>query len=105
MSCINKHFLGIVNLYGRYIPNCADKSLPLTQILKSHKKTNPPITFSSDTLSSFELIKKDFASVPSLAHPVSGVSLSLIVVASDSAVGVIFQLTINGLIQPLTFFS
>lgn len=58
--------------------------LPLTQFLKSQKKTNSPIILSSDDQSSFELIFKD---------------------ALDFEVGTVLQHIVNDLIQPLTFFS
>lgn len=99
--CQLQHFSGI---YRRFIPNCLDKLLPLT-FLKSQKKTISPITPLSDALPSFGLIKKEIAFVLSLAHPVPDVPLTLTIDASDSAVGMILQLTVNGLIQPLAFLS
>ena len=36
-----RHFLGMVNFYRRFIPNCANKLLPLTILLKAQKKKMP----------------------------------------------------------------
>lgn len=52
-------------------------------------------------LSSFELLKKEASTVPSLAHPVPDSPLFLTVDASDSA---FLQHTVNNLTQAMAFF-
>lgn len=80
------------------------KLLPLTW-LKSQKKVNMPITFSSNVLSSSELIKKEVISVPFLVHPVPDAQMSLAVDASRSTVGAVLQHSDNNSTQTLAHFS
>ena len=79
-----RKFLGMANFYRRFIPNCADKLLPLTVLLKAQKKKNAQ---TEDALSSFELVKKELSSISSLAHSVPDAPLSLTMDPSDSAIG------------------
>ena len=72
-----RQFLGMVNFYRRFIPNCADKLLPLTVLLKAQKKKNAQIVLTEDALFSFELVKKELSSISSLAHSVPDAPLSL----------------------------
>lgn len=96
---------GIVNFYRKFIPNCAGKLLLLTRLLKSQRKTNAPITLSSDVPSSFEFIKKEVAFIPLLAHPLPDTQFSLAVDASDSTVGAVLQQSFYNSTQPLALFS
>lgn len=100
-----RHFLGMVNFYRRFIPNCAGKLLPLTQILRDKKKKDCPITLSDEALSSFHGIKRELSSVPFLTHQVQDANLSVSCDASASAVGGVLQQTVDGQTQPLAFFS
>ena len=83
-------FLDMVNFYRRFVPNCVDKLLALTVLLKAQKKTNSQIVLTEDTLS-FELVKKELSFISFLAHPVPDAPLSLTVDASDSAIGSVLQ--------------
>lgn len=82
-------FIGIVNFYRHFIPKCAEKMLPSTQLLKSQRKIDCPVTPSSEALNLFDQIKKEIFFVPLLAHPVLNAPLSLTVDALDSAVGAV----------------
>ena len=99
-----RQFLGMVNFYRRFIPYCADKLLPLTALLKAQKKKNAQMILTDEALSSFELVK-ELSSISSLANPVPDAPLSLTVDASDSAIGAVLQQSVNGITQPLAFFS
>ncbi|XP_029644577.1 uncharacterized protein LOC115218783 [Octopus sinensis] len=99
-----RQFLGIVNFYRRFIDRCADK-LPLTQMLKGNSKKDARLTLSAEALSAFELVKKELASVPILAHPAPNAPLTLSVDASESAIGAVLQHTVEGEVKPLAFFS
>ena len=89
-----REFLGLVNFYRRFIPDCAGHMSPLTDLLKSKVK-NRPIQLTPSQLQSFEDVKTALAQATLLQHPVATAPLSLMVDASDFAVGdVLHQSTI-----------
>ncbi|XP_029652043.1 uncharacterized protein K02A2.6-like [Octopus sinensis] len=93
------------NFYRRFIYRCADKLFPLKKMLKGNSKKDARRTLSAEALPAFELVKKELASVPVLAHPAPDAPLTLSVDASDSAVGAVLQHTVDGETKPLAFFS
>ena len=56
-----RQFLGMVNFYKRFIPNCANKLLLLTALLNTQKKKKVQIVLTEYALSSFELVKKELS--------------------------------------------
>nr|VZH99584.1 unnamed protein product [Spirometra erinaceieuropaei] len=97
-----QRFLGLVNFYRRFLPNCADLVLPLTNLLSGPKG---PLELRGHTLTAFERIKTFLADATLLTHPVSEAPLSLMVDASTVAVGAVLQQHINDSTRPLAFFS
>ena len=85
-----QHFLGMINLYQRFLQNVAKVLAPLTNTLKGHGKS---LLWSPELNSTFILAKQLLASVPVLTHPEPGAPVSLAVEASDSHVGAILQQT------------
>ena len=89
-----RRFLGLVNFYRCFLPHCADILAPLTDLLRDCperpcKSTN--FTWSKECETAFSAIKRSLANVTMLAHPSSSSSLSLMVDASDTAVGGVLQ--------------
>nr|VZI04584.1 unnamed protein product [Spirometra erinaceieuropaei] len=97
-----QRFLGMVNFYRRFLPNCADLMLPLTNMLSGPKG---PLELTGEALTAFERIKNPLADATLLTHPAPEAQLSLMVDASTVAVGAVLQQHLAGLTQPLAFFS
>ncbi|BHF80034.1 hypothetical protein SprV_0702315800 [Sparganum proliferum] len=97
-----QRFLGMVNFYRRFLPNCADLMLPLTNLLSG---PNGPLELRGHALTSFERIKTSLADATLLTHPAPEAPLSLMVDASTVAVGAVLQQHINDSTRPLAFFS
>ncbi|BHF62815.1 hypothetical protein SprV_0200580100 [Sparganum proliferum] len=97
-----QRFLGMVNFYRRFLPNCADFMLPLTNLLSGPKG---PLELRGHALSAFERIKTSLADAILLTHPAPEAPLSLMVDASTVAVGAVLQQHINDSTRPLAFFS
>ncbi|BHF80139.1 hypothetical protein SprV_0702326300 [Sparganum proliferum] len=97
-----QRFLGMVNFYRRFLPNCADLMLPLTNLLSGPKG---PLELRGHSLTAFERIKTSLADATLLTHPAPEAPLSLMVDASTVAVGAVLQLHINDSTGPLAFFS
>ncbi|BHF65361.1 hypothetical protein SprV_0200837100 [Sparganum proliferum] len=97
-----QRFLGMVNFYRRFLPNCADLMLPLTNLLSGPKG---PLELRGHALTAFERIKTSLADATLLAHPAPEAPLSLMVDASTVAVGAVLQQHINDSTRPLAFFS
>ncbi|BHF73191.1 hypothetical protein SprV_0401626900 [Sparganum proliferum] len=95
-------FLGMVNFYRRFLPNCADLMLPLTNMLSGPKG---PLELTGEALTAFERIKNSLADATLLTHPAPEAQLSLMVDASTVAVGAVLQQHLAGSTQPLAFFS
>ncbi|KAJ8031654.1 hypothetical protein HOLleu_24913 [Holothuria leucospilota] len=99
-----REFLGLVNFYRRFIPNCADVLQPLTDIL-ADKSKHKKIELSQDQLASFNSIKSALAKAALLAYPQAGAPLCLVTDASNVAVGAVLQQSVNGVMTPISFFS
>nr|VZI47766.1 unnamed protein product [Spirometra erinaceieuropaei] len=97
-----QRFLGMVNFYRRFLPNCADLMLPLTNLLSGPKG---PLELRGHALTAFERIKTSLADATLLTHPAPEAPLSLMVDASTVAVGAVLQQHINDSTRPLAFFS
>nr|VZH91226.1 unnamed protein product [Spirometra erinaceieuropaei] len=76
--------LGMVNFYHRFLPNCANLMLPLTNMLFGPKGPREP---AGDLLAAFERIKAPLADAILLTHPVPEAPLSLMADASTVASG------------------
>ncbi|BHF78145.1 hypothetical protein SprV_0602125600 [Sparganum proliferum] len=97
-----QRFLGMVNFYRRFLPNCADLMLPLTNMLSGPKG---PLELTGEALIAFERIKNSLADATLLTHPAPEAQLSLMVDASTVAVGAVLQQHLAGSTQPFAFFS
>lgn len=99
-----QQFLGFINFYHRFIPNCAKILIPLYKMLRN-LDAKSPLTWSSSTENSFNEAKKVLTDATLLQHPVHEAETNLMVDASDTAVGAVMQQRINGVWKPLAFFS
>nr|VZI44881.1 unnamed protein product [Spirometra erinaceieuropaei] len=97
-----QRFLGMVNFYRRFLPNCADTILPLISLLSGSKHT---FELTSAALTSFEQVKALLADATLLTHFHADAPISLMVDASNVAVGAVLQQSLPDSTVPLAFFS
>ncbi|BHF59685.1 hypothetical protein SprV_0100264600 [Sparganum proliferum] len=91
----------MVDLHRRFLPNCADLMLSLTNIISGLKG---PLELAGDTLTAFEGIKAFLADATLLTHPALEAPLSLMVGASTVAVGAVLRQHLTDSARPLAFF-
>ena len=101
-----RRFLGMVNFYHRFIRNCALLQQPLTKLLSGHSKNSKKhLDWNDNAQSAFLKLKDALANTALLAHPNPNAVLSLVTDASDNAMGAVLHQEVNGLKQPLCFYS
>ena len=101
-----REFVGLVNFYRRFLPNCSSLLHPLTDLLAGAKvPKNRPLVLPDCAVLSFHAAKDALAKATLLSHPVPGATLQLMVDASDVGVGGVLQQFIDSTWQPLAFFS
>lgn len=100
-----RRFLGLINFYRRFIPNCAALLQPLEELLRDPKSPTAPLVWSEDAQRAFKETKAALASATFLLHPIPDALTSVMVDASSMAVGAILQQLVRGVWTPLSFFS
>ena len=107
----------MVNYYHRFIPQCAAKLTPLNNLLtaanEGHTRLSPKSNFDlkweQNAESAFSESKQILASATLLIHPDPTAQINITCDASDVSVGVdvggVLQQYLNGMWQPLSFFS
>ena len=102
-----RQFLGLINFYHRFIPNCAHLLHPLHLFLnnlpKSRSKQTLPWT--EETSTAFQDVEDALASATFLSYPHPNAPINLMVDASNTAVGAVLQQQVNDDWQPISFFS
>jgi hypothetical protein len=83
-----QHFLGMVNFYRRFFPNCAQVLKPLTDFLKGGAKI---LQWTATAQEAFQQSKRLLAEAVPLQHPASNAELSLATDASDTHIRGIMQ--------------
>ncbi|BHF73996.1 hypothetical protein SprV_0401708000 [Sparganum proliferum] len=92
----------MVNFYRRFLPHSADTILPLTSLLSGSKG---PYEMSAEALAAFDKVKAALADATLLTHFSPDTPISLMVDASNVAVGAVLQQHLTGHTQPLPFSS
>ena len=101
-----RQFLGLVTFYRHFIPHCADIVQPLTDLLSGQQTPrNRPLAMPVSAVSAFVAIKDALSAATLLSHPVRDAPLQLMIDASDVAVGAALQQSVDGVWQPIAFFS
>ncbi len=77
-------FLGVVNFYRRFLPNCAQVLHPLTDLLKGGPRT---LQWTATAQESFQKVKRLLAAAVPLQHLSPTAELSLATDASDTHIG------------------
>ena len=89
-----RRYLGMINYYHRFIPNCADKMTPLNQLLtaanEGHTRLSPKSNFdlkwNESANSAFIESKQILADATLLVHPDHTAPLNITCDASDFAI-------------------
>ena len=100
-----REFLGLVNIYHRFVPNCANILQPLNALLTNSKNGTKTIVWNAAAITAFTSIKETLANVKLLFHPKSDALTCIMTDASDVAVGAVLQQYINGEWCPIAYFS
>ena len=100
-----REFIGLLNFYRCFIPNCATIIQPLHSLLKLTKRPSDKPEWTNTTMAAFSKIKNALANSSLLCHPTPDAPTSIMTDASDVAVGAVLQQHINGQWCPLSFFS
>lgn len=101
-----RRFLGMINFYREHIPKAASIQAPLHVYLHNVKKRDKTIIeWNEKSSQAFEDCKNALKNAALLAHPAPEAALAIFSDASDQAAGAVLQQHINGLWQPLGYFS
>ena len=100
-----REFLGLVNFYHRFIDNCATLQAPLIALLTRADQLKSRPQWTEELETDFNKLKQVLAAVSQLTHWHPSAETSLVVDASDVAVGAVLQQKIGGEWKPYGFFS
>lgn len=101
-----REFLGVVNYYHRFIPQAASTLAPLHDLLRGLKKSSvKKLSWSTAAESAFVDVKNRLADSTLLAFPTPNAPTSIYTDASNDAVGAVLQQEVDGILQPIAFFS
>jgi hypothetical protein len=95
-----QRFLGMVNFYRRFLPNCAQVLKPLTNLLKGGPKT---LQWTAAAQEAFQQAKRLLTAAVPLQHPAPNAELSLATDASDTHIGGVMQQKSKDHWKPLGF--
>ena len=100
-----RSFLGLCNVYRRFVPNFARTADPLNAFLKKGCTTELP-PFNEEQSAAFELLKKALLSPPILRLPRAYLSYSVDTDACNHQVGcALLQTYPDGICRPIGFWS
>ncbi|GFQ79038.1 transposon Tf2-6 polyprotein [Trichonephila clavata] len=95
----------MLNFYRRFLPNAAQTQASLHELLKNSKKNDKrPVPWTDLTTEAFEKCK-DIANAATLNFHSPNQLLSIMVDASDSAIGSVLHTTTSNGQQPRAFYS
>ena len=100
-----REFLGLINFYRRFIPNCTTTMQPLHSLLNHTKRPSDSLEWTDTAVTAFSEIKDALANASLLVHPIPGAPTCVMTDASDVAVGAVLQQYIHGQWHPISFFS
>lgn len=101
-----RRFTGMVNFYRSHLPNAASyQSLFNKYIGSSKKRDKTRIEWSEEASNAFEQCKNSLKQAATLSHPRTDTDLALMTDASDFCIGAVLQQQVNGIWEPLGYFS
>lgn len=99
-----RRFLGTVNFYRRFLPHAATQQAVL-QTAMFGLCGSQRVPWTPEYAAAFENCKSSLADATLLAHPDPTAQLGLFTNASQGGVGTTLQQRVDGMWQPLGFFS
>uniref|UniRef100_A0A5S6QAZ0 RNA-directed DNA polymerase n=1 Tax=Trichuris muris TaxID=70415 RepID=A0A5S6QAZ0_TRIMR len=99
-----RQYLGMINFYHRFIPGCAALIKPLHRML-TDQRNQQALHWSDEQTAAFQRAKTALANATLLSHPVPNAEISIMVDASDNAVGAVLQQKVGDAWKPISFFS
>ena len=100
-----REFLGLVNFYHRFVPNCAKLLEPLNKLLSSPEKGSRHLAWDEEATTAFKEIKDALDDATLLVHPKPNAPTCIMADAPDCAVGAVLQQYIDGGWCHITYFS
>ena len=101
-----RSFLGLCNVYRRFVPNFARISAPLNKMLKKDEPAVFPEHFTEEQLKSFLTLKSALTKAPILSLPRKGLPYSIDTDACDYQVGcALMQTHEDGTRHPIGYWS
>lgn len=91
-----------MNFYHQFVPHCAFILQLLNSLITTTKQD---IKWSDAALQAFINIKEALATATLLSHPRDNAPLSIMTDASDVAMGAVLQQEVDGLYQPISYYS
>lgn len=100
-----REFIGLVTFYHRFQPHLAAKLAPLHAMLQLRNRQKQQLIWTDSATTAFTDVKTAFTDAITLHHPRPDAAYSLMVDASDIAVGAVLQQEHDGECMPIAFFS
>ena len=100
-----REFLGLVNFYHHFLPNCATMLQPLNHLLSASVSNTKELCWDDAATTAFTSIKEALATATLLTHPKPEAPTCVMVDASNTAIGAVLQQHIGGEWCPISFFS
>ena len=98
-------FNGMLNFYHRFVPNLAQIMKPLYQVTSGNKPKTTKVGWTGELDAAFQHAKKALANACMLVHPRPDAPIAVTTDASDIALGAVLEQCVDGLWQPIAFFS
>ena len=103
-----RRYLGMLNFYHNFCDKLADITAPLSNLLagpQPKRKANPKIKWSEEAKNAFEKSKQALSTETLLVHRDPNAETAIFSDASSTALGAALQQKVDGVWQPLGFFS
>ena len=100
-----REFLGLINFYHRFVPNCAGILQPLNAVLSHSLANDRVLSWTPLTTDAFKQAKQMLARATMLFHPKPDALTSIMTDASNKAVGAVLQQKLGADWHPISYFS
>ena len=100
-----REFLGLINFYHRFVPNCAGILQPLNAMLSHSLANDRVLSWTQLTTDAFKQAKEMLARATMLFHPKPDTLTSVMTDASNKAVGAVLQQKLGADWHPISYFS
>lgn len=99
-----RRFIGMVNFYRRFIPNCSTILSPLTKLIE---RKNKPVTLEGEALQAFQSAKTALENFTKLSFINNDPNTKIFVTtdASEAGIGAVVEQQLNADRKPIAFFS